>query len=94
MNQQLEDIKTLLSKIERSYAAQRAEAISDLQNKIWDEPEVENEDLAFMLSTLAGDLNFYEPIERDREEELGYYGDEKLLQLISDARVQIENSLS
>ncbi len=93
MNQQLEDIKTLLSKIERTYAAQRAAAISALQNTIWDGPQVENEDLGFMLSTLAGDLNFYEPIEKDREEELGYYGDEKLLQLINDASVQIENSL-
>ncbi len=91
MKQKLQDIISLLINIERTYAAQRAAQISSLQNKIWEEPTIENEDINYMLTILAGDLNFYEPIEHEREEELGYYGDEKLLKLISNARVQIEN---
>ncbi|MES2882163.1 MAG: hypothetical protein V4676_08450 [Bacteroidota bacterium] len=90
MKQHLLNIQTLLAKIERSYAAQRAALITGVQNKIWDGPEIENENINYLLTTFAGDLNFYEPIERDRDESLGYYGDEKLLQLIKEAQLQIE----
>ena len=94
MNLHLQNIQTLLTRIYRTYAAQRAELITVLQNKIWDEPETEDKELNYLLTTLAGDLNFYEPIERERDEALGYYGDEKIMQLINDALLQIENYLA
>ncbi len=88
MNPYLQHVQNLLTKIERSAAAQRAEYISQLQNKIWE--ETENEDINNLLAPLAGDLNFYEPFEKSRDETLGYYGDEKLLQLLKEAGLQIE----
>jgi hypothetical protein len=84
------EMQALLNKIERTYAADRLEAIHQVQNKIWDEPEVENEELRDAFADLASDLNFYEPVERDRDEGLGYYGDERLIELISGIQNKIE----
>ena len=91
--QQLKDIKALLDKIERTYAAERSATIGQLQEKIWDESEFENEDLRDLLADLASDLNFYEPVERDRDEALGYFGDEKLLELTRQALKKIDTHL-
>jgi hypothetical protein len=92
--QQLNEIKALLNKIERIYAFERSATIGQLQNKIWDEPEIENEELRDLLSDLASDLNFYEPLERDRDEALGYFGDEKLLALTSETLKKIDKQLT
>ena len=40
----------------------------------------------YFLQELAGDLNFYEPIERDRDTALGYYDDKQLLALTGKAK--------
>jgi hypothetical protein len=77
---QLKELVALLNKIERTYASERSKAIGQLQNKIWDEPALQTEELYF-LQDLAGDLNFYEPVERDRDLALGYYDDNRLLEL-------------
>ena len=90
---QLQEVTALLNKIERTYASERSKTISELQNKIWDEPGLQNEELYF-LQDLAGDLNFYEPVERDRDAALGYYDDDKLLQLTGAAGKQIESFLA
>ena len=90
---QLKEVTALLNKIERTYASERSKTISELQNKIWDEPGLQNEDLYF-LQDLAGDLNFYEPVERDRDAALGYYDDDRLLQLTGTAGKQIESLLA
>lgn len=86
---QLKEIETLLNKIERTYASERLETISQLQNKIWDEPELQDEELYF-LQDLAGDLNFYEPVEKDRDAVSGYYDDDKLLELTGAALKKIK----
>ena len=83
----------LLNKIERTYASERSKTIGQLQNKIWDEPELQNEKLYF-LQDLAGDLNFYEPMEKDRDVTLGYYDDGRLLQLIAAALKKTEALLN
>ena len=90
----LKEIQALLNRIERTYAAERMETINQLQNKIWDEPEVENEELRDAFANFASDLNFYEPVERDRDESLGYYGDEKLMELIAGIQNKIEPYLN
>ena len=51
-----------------------------------------NEELYF-LQDLAGDLNFYEPVERDRDSALGYYDDSRLLELTGAALKKIESFL-
>ena len=89
---QLKELATLLNKIERTYATDRLKTIGDLQNKIWDEPTLQNEELYF-LQDLAGDLNFYEPVERDRDSALGYYDDNRLLELTGAALKKIESFL-
>jgi len=90
---QLKEVTALLNKIERTYASERSKTIGELQNKIWDEPGLQNEELYF-LQDLAGDLNFYEPVERDRDAALGYYDDDRLLQLTGTAGKQIESFLA
>lgn len=83
--QKIDDIRELLFKVERSYAGARAGHIAALQEKIWDEPAIADEAIQQFLSDLAFDLNFYERDERDRDEALGYYGDERLLTIITRA---------
>ena len=90
---QLKELATLLNKIERTYASERLKTIGELQNKIWDEPALQNEELYF-LQDLAGDLNFYEPVERDRDTALGYYDDDRLLELSGAALNKIETFLA
>lgn len=87
---QLKEVVTMLNKIERTYASERSKTIGQLQNKIWDEPELQNEELYF-LQDLAGDLNFYEPVEKDRDATLGYYDDGRLLELTAAALKKIES---
>src|SRR4030095_7915393 len=86
---QLKELVILLNKVERTYASERSETIGQLQNKIWDEPELQNEELYF-LQDLAGDLNFYEPIEKDRDAALGYYDDSRLSELTGAALKKID----
>jgi hypothetical protein len=91
--QQLKEIIRLLQKIERTYSTERAETIGMLQDKIWEEPELQTEELYF-LQELAGDLNFYEPFEPDRDTALGYYDDEHLMEVISIALQKVEAVLA
>jgi hypothetical protein len=91
--QPLKQVIALLNKIERTYASQRSEVITELQNIIWDDPSLQTDELYF-LQDLAGDLNFYEPIERDRDTAFGYYDDEKLLQLTGAAIKTAESLLA
>ena len=90
---QLKEVLALLNKIERTYASERSKTIGQLQNKIWDEPRLQNEELYF-LQDLASDLNFYEPIERDRDAALGYYDDNRLSELTGAALKKIESFLA
>ncbi len=87
---QLKEMVALLNKIKRTYASERLKTIGELQNIIWDAPELQTEELYF-LQDLTGDLNFYEPVQRDRDTTLGYYGDERLMEIIADALSKIEN---
>ena len=89
----LKEVIALLNKIERTYASERSKTIGQLQNKIWDEPELQNEELYF-LQDLAGDLNFYEPIEKDRDVALGYYDDSRLSELTDAALKKTESFLA
>lgn len=89
----LKEVVFMLNKIKRTNASERSETIAQLQNKIWDEPILQNEALDF-LQDLAGDLNFYEPIERDRDTSLGYYDADRLFELTNEAIKKIEPLLA
>jgi hypothetical protein len=90
---QLKQVVIMLNKMERTYASERSKAITELQNKIWDEFDLQNEELYF-LQDFAGDLNFYEPIEKDRDATLGYYDDHRLLELTATVSKKIEAFLA
>jgi hypothetical protein len=91
--EQLKEIAGLLQKIERTYGAERSKTIGQLQDKILDDPELQTDELYF-LQELAGDLNFYEPYEPHRDVSLGYYGDDRLLELTGAALKKIEEVLN
>ncbi len=91
---QLKEVLELLAKIDRTYASERKEAINLLQQKIWDETALQDDDELYFLEELTGDLNFYEPEERYRDEPLGYYDDNKLTKVIAEARKKVESILS
>jgi hypothetical protein len=84
------EVRELLHKIQRTYAHQRAETIGQLQEKIWDESNEFDEEVQQALDDLASDLNFYETDPRDRDEALGYYGDDKLNEIITSALAAID----
>ena len=84
------EIKDLLLKIRRTYAYERGVCIGKVQDMIWDEIKIDDEEFYQFLSDLAYNLNFYEEKARDREEELGYYGDEKLNVILSAALENID----
>ena len=87
-------IKELLLKAQQTKGAWRAQYLSHAQDIIWDDTSsTGDEELNAMLSDLAGDFNFYEPDERDRDESLGYFGDERLAELINNALQKIEAHL-
>ena len=89
----LKEVLHLLKKVERTYAVDRSETISLLQTKIWDTPELNSEEFSF-LQDLAGDFNFYEPFEKDRDTALGYYDDHKLAALTAAAVQRIQTLLT
>ena len=66
----------------------RIEAIRTVQNMILDEPDMDDEDIQQIFSDLAYDLNFYDKDEKD--ESLGYYGDDKLIEVVDTAIKKIE----
>jgi hypothetical protein len=90
---QLKQVVAMLTKMERTYGSERSKTIAELQNKIWDEIDLQHEELYF-LQDLAGDLNFYEPMEKDRDASLGYYDDHRLLELTVTALKKIEGFLA
>jgi hypothetical protein len=93
MVEQLKEIEVLLRKIERTYAFERSQTIGELQDKILDDPGLQSDEFYF-LQELAGDLNFYEPFEPDRDTALGYYDDDRLSEITDAAIKKIEDLLT
>ena len=89
----LKELKELLLKIQRTYGNSRTEYINTITNKIADDTTITDVLLQSDLSILGSDLGFYESDERDRDIELGYYGDERLIEIITDAIKMIDEYL-
>jgi len=88
--EKIQTIKELLSIIRQTSGWPRMESIRTVQNRILNEPDMPDEDLKQIFSDLAYDLNFYEDEPLDRDENLGYYGDEKLHEVVTTALRKIE----
>ena len=86
----LEDIKDLLIKAQSSKGEEKESYIKKIQNIIWDSEATQDESLNDILAYTAYVLDFYEPNEEWRKEDISYYGDERLEQELKSAIVKLE----
>ena len=89
--EKIQTIKQLLHTIKQALGWPRVEAIGKVQTMILDEPDMPDEAIQQIFSDLAYDLNFYEDDPRDRDAALGYYGDDKLVEIVDTAIKKIED---
>jgi hypothetical protein len=90
---QLKEVIALLNKIERTYASERRKLLANCRIKYGTNLNFKMKNFIFSR-ILAGDLNFYEPVERDRDAALGYYDDDRLSELTGTALKKIESFLA
>jgi hypothetical protein len=60
----------------------RLNAIKEFQNTVWDDNSIDDENINDILTDIAYILDFYEPNEEWRKEDPGYYGDDKLEEVL------------
>ena len=77
MRSRIELIK-LLQCILEAESPSKDELIREFQEEVWNDESVQDSKLNEVLSELAYDLDFYESNDRWRENNLGYYGNDKL----------------
>ena len=56
----------------------RTSLIHQFQEAVWNELEFDDKELEDVLTTLAYDMDFYEPNSDLRKESVNYFGDERL----------------
>ena len=86
----LNQLMEILSKVQQSKGFDRVNKIQEFQEIVWDDETIEDEALYDILSTLAYDLDYYEPDEKLRKEDLSYYGDERLEEEIKAGLIKLE----
>ena len=59
--------------------------IKEFQDEVWNDESIQDETLNEILSELTYDLDFYEPNEEWRKEDLSYYGDGRLEEVVKTA---------
>lgn len=84
------EIVKSLNKILAEQEPVRIELVKSFQNKVWSNADVKDEILNEILSELAYDLDFYEPNAALRKEDISYYSDERLTELIKTGIRRIE----
>jgi len=88
--EKIHTIKELLHTIKRTSGWPRIESIRSLQNMILDEPDMPDDNIQQIFSDLAYDLNFYDNDPEGGDKALGYYGDDKLMEVVEAAIKKIE----
>jgi hypothetical protein len=86
--QRLTEIKDLLRKVLGNNSVTRTEDVRALQDKLLEEQDAGSEEQEDFLSDLLYNLNFYDPMETDAS--LGYYGDKRLTEFVSNAIEKIQ----
>jgi hypothetical protein len=81
MKTNIELIQSLQSILEAEHP-NRAKLVKRFQDEIWNDESIQDETLNEILSEFAYDLDFYEPNEEWRKEDLSYYGDNKLEKVV------------
>lgn len=85
------EIIECLNKILSESEPVRTELIKSFQNEVWDDESIKDEALNEILSELAYDLDFYEPNEEWRKEDLSYYGYDRLKKEITKAIKKLQD---
>jgi hypothetical protein len=83
-----------LNKILSEREPVRIQLIKSFQNEIWDDVSIKDEVLNEILSTLAYDLDFYEPNEEWRREDPSYYDNNRLEKEIKIAILKLKEQNS
>lgn len=68
----------LLSAVQQTAGQARVDGVKKFQEIVWNDETIQDETLNDILSTIAYDLDFYEPDDEKRKEDTSYYGDERL----------------
>ena len=84
MRSRIELIK-LLQCILEAESPSKDELIREFQEEVWNDESVQDSKLNEVLSELAYDLDFYESNDRWLENNLGYYGNDKLKNIMKNA---------
>lgn len=87
------EVIEILKKILVENDVVKRELIKAYQNKIWFDETGESDIINELLTTLAYDLDFYEPNVLWRKEDISYYGTERLNEIINDVIVKINNHI-
>lgn len=74
----LNTITSILEKILSSPKQKKIELIIKFQELVWNDESIKNNEIEEVLSTIAYDLDFYEPNERKRKEDPSFYGENRL----------------
>jgi hypothetical protein len=81
----------LLSQILNSNNTRKNDLIREFQNEIWNNESVLDEELSDILTSLAYDLDFYEPNENLKKESLSYFGEEILNKVLIESLKKISS---
>ena len=87
------EITENLNQILKAKEPVRIELVKSFQNEVWNDEFMEDK-LYEILSELAYDLDFYEPNEEWRKEDISYYGNQRLEELIKIGISKIENYIA
>lgn len=75
----------LLQCILEAESPSKDKLIKEFQEEVWNDESLQDPKLNEVLSELAYDLDFYESNEQWREGNLGYYGNNKLKNIMKNA---------
>ena len=92
MNNLLRLLKATLIEILSSRV--RINKVKEFQNIVWTDHTIDNEDINDVISEIAYDLDFYEPNEVWRQEDISFYGDTELDRIVKSAIVKIDKLLN
>ncbi|MCE6988169.1 hypothetical protein [Dyadobacter sp. CY323] len=88
-----EQIIARINSILESKESVRIPLIQDFQSEIWEDDQHFGETVDDILSTLAYDLDFYEPNDEFRREDVIYYDNAKLEVILKSALDALKNAV-
>lgn len=86
----LNQLMEILGRAQQARGFDKVNKIKKFQETVWNDETIEDETLCDILSTLAYDLDYYEPDEKLRKEDLSYYGDERLEEEIKAGLIRLK----